>query len=82
MKFSLRSKLFINFIVISLIVLLLSTLVNYRMSSKELEKSVGANISKSATEIADKIDRNLFERYGDVQAFQYNKFRPQTTTAA
>lgn len=31
-----------------------------------------SRFQEAAESIADKIDRNLFERYGDVQAFGYN----------
>ncbi len=39
----------------------------------EIQKSVGNRLSSQAQAIADKIDRNLFERYGDVQAFAQNR---------
>ncbi|RMH36142.1 MAG: HAMP domain-containing protein [Nitrospirae bacterium] len=42
------------------------------MASHDMEEGVGQKFQIAATEIADKIDRNLFERYGDVQAFGYN----------
>ena len=41
--------------------------------SKGLMENAGAQFQTSAKNIADKIDRNLFERYGDVQAFASNR---------
>ncbi|MDD9939059.1 MAG: methyl-accepting chemotaxis protein [Myxococcales bacterium] len=41
-------------------------------ASDEFEKSVGIRLLSVSNTIADKIDRNLFERYGDVQAFATN----------
>lgn len=39
----------------------------------EIEKTVGENFQGVASNVADKIDRNLFERYGDAQAFGKNR---------
>ncbi len=42
-------------------------------ASKEMEEAVGYRIQGVAENIGDKIDRSLFERYGDVQAFASNR---------
>ena len=42
-------------------------------ASRTIEGSAGARFQNVAEVIADKIDRNLFERYGDVQAFGINR---------
>jgi len=42
-------------------------------AGKDLEAGVGIRFEGVAQNIADKIDRNLFERYGDVQAFGLNR---------
>ena len=42
-------------------------------ASKDLEAGVGIRFQGVAQNIADKIDRNLFERYGDVQVFGLNR---------
>ncbi len=42
-------------------------------ASRQLESSVGTRFQTVALNVADKIDRNLFERYGDVQAFGLNR---------
>ena len=41
-------------------------------SAEGMKEKVGARFQAASQGIADKIDRNLFERYGDVQAFGYN----------
>ena len=42
-------------------------------ASHEIEKTAGKRFQITAENIGDKIDRNLFERYGDVQAFGKNR---------
>lgn len=42
-------------------------------SFDEIRTMNASNLQTDAQNLADKIDRNLFERYGDVQAFGLNK---------
>ena len=42
-------------------------------ASHEIEETAGKRFQVTAENIGDKIDRNLFERYGDVQAFGKNR---------
>ena len=42
-------------------------------ASQEMEEAAGFRVQGVAENIADKIDRSLFERYGDVQAFASNR---------
>ncbi|MEP6933390.1 MAG: methyl-accepting chemotaxis protein [Nitrospirota bacterium] len=42
-----------------------------------IEGSVGTRFQSVAEGVADKVDRNLFERYGDVQAFGFNRVLDQ-----
>ena len=42
-------------------------------AADEMEEAVRFRVQGVATNIADKIDRSLFERYGDVQAFASNR---------
>ena len=42
-------------------------------ASDEMEQNAGNRLSSVARGISDKIDRSLFERYGDVQAFASNR---------
>jgi len=46
-------------------------------ASLTIEGSVGTRFQSVAEGVADKIDRNLFERYGDVQAFGFNRVLDQ-----
>ena len=41
-------------------------------AADEMKEKIGSRFMSEAKSLADKIDRNLFERYGDVQAFGYN----------
>ena len=41
-------------------------------AAQDMERNVGASFEDMSKRIADTIDRNLFERYGDVQAFAKN----------
>ena len=38
----------------------------------KLEEIVPSDLERVALDVADMVDRNLFERYGDVQAFAIN----------
>ena len=49
-------------------------------ASLTIEGSVGTRFQSVAEGVADKIDRNLFERYGDVQAFGMNHVLDQKAT--
>lgn len=42
-------------------------------SAEAAKESIGVRFENTAHTIGDKIDRNLFERYGDVQAFTLNQ---------
>ncbi|PQO33842.1 methyl-accepting chemotaxis protein [Blastopirellula marina] len=65
------SKIVIACLVFGLVPLLLTGLVIWS-SSGETVRRVADGYRITAETIADKIDRNLFERYGDVQAFGLN----------
>jgi len=41
-------------------------------ASRDVRLQAAASLQTVAENVADKVDRNLFERYGDVQAFGYN----------
>ena len=43
------------------------------LSFQEIKEQAASRFQDAAVTIADKIDRNLFERYGDVQAFGLNR---------
>ncbi|MFQ5450932.1 MAG: methyl-accepting chemotaxis protein [Nitrospinaceae bacterium] len=68
---SLKWKQIILFLIAGMIPLLsITALINY--SFKEVREINAGTLQNVAENIADKIDRNLFERYGDVQAFGLN----------
>jgi hypothetical protein len=68
---SLKWKQVVLFLISGLVPLLVVMLV-INQSFKEVKNINASNIQNLAEGIADKIDRNLFERYGDVQAFGLN----------
>ena len=47
--------------------------VMFQRSSGAVRERAADRLRESAGHVADKIDRNLFERYGDVQAFGFNE---------
>jgi methyl-accepting chemotaxis protein len=46
--------------------------LSFRQSRATLRENAEASLNRQAFALADKIDRNLFERYGDVQAFAFH----------
>jgi methyl-accepting chemotaxis protein len=68
---SVKWKQIVLYLIVGLIPLGVVTVIN-NISFKEIQDINARNLQTVATEIADKIDRNLFERYGDVQAFALN----------
>lgn len=69
---SIQSKLIASFMAIAIVPLLLICCAAYYMSSKQLVRSSSSLLQTTASQTLDKIYRNLFERYGDVQAFAFN----------
>ena len=65
------TKLICLFLAFGVLPLAVVTLSVSHESAHLAEKS-GASLQSNASSICDKIDRNLFERYGDVQAFGIN----------
>lgn len=72
MGFGLTPKLVSLLLVFALVPMALagiSTMLNFG----DIKDQAGIRFKDEAVTIADKIDRNLFERYGDVQAFGLNR---------
>ena len=69
---SIQSKLIASFLAIAIVPLILICCSAYFKTSKELVRSSSALLQSTAVQSLDKIHRNLFERYGDVQAFAFN----------
>ena len=68
---NIRSKLIALFLVFGIVPAAGIFLV-YLSAEPELKGSFRDMVQNLATDLGDKIDRNLFERYGDVQAFGLN----------
>lgn len=70
-RWSMRAKLIAAFLTIGLVPIAVVGGMVVGLKS-DLEAQVGDQLRDMASMVADKIDRNLFERYGDVQAFGKN----------
>lgn len=69
---NIRSTLTIAFLFAGLIPLLTVGIIAYNLSKAALADTAGQRLQAAAADTNHKIDRNLFERYGDVQAFAFN----------
>jgi hypothetical protein len=69
---SFRAKLVGMLLAIGIVPLAVVGLLAYRQSGQSLEQRSGEKMFLTAEAITDAIDRNLFERYGDAQAFAGN----------
>ncbi len=72
MKQSLKTKLMFAIIVGGLVPATIISWLSINASSV-MDEEIAAGYEDVAGNVADKIDRNLFERYGDVQAFGANE---------
>lgn len=76
MKFNFNNSIFLRIGIVAIsiclfLIILLFSYLTYRVSSNENEtKSVIASLASQ--NVLDKIERNFYERFGDVQAFSYN----------
>lgn len=66
---TIRAKLLSTFLFLGLIPLIGVSILSYRSAESALVASAGMRVEDVAFNAIDKLDRNLFERYGDVQAF-------------
>src|SRR3989442_2561981 len=66
---SLRAKLIGLFVVTGLVPLAVVGVLSYRQAAADTRHTAGEKLAGAAFNASDKLDRNLFERYGDVQAF-------------
>jgi methyl-accepting chemotaxis protein len=69
----LRTKLVVALVCLGLVPAGVSAWRTYRASASALTDNVGKSYENVAVTLNDAIDRNLFERYGDVQAFGINR---------
>ena len=75
-QWGITAKLTSLFILFGFIPMMVVGLIAYN-ASLTIEESVGTRFQAMSEGVADKIDRNLFERYGDVQAFGLNQVLAQ-----
>jgi methyl-accepting chemotaxis protein len=71
MKLKLTGQFIITLLVVGLIPLLVLAGLSLR-STSHIREGSGVKLQSSAANTLDTIERNLFERYGDVQAFAAN----------
>ena len=69
---SLKQKLITAFVCFAIVPLVTVGTLAYQRSHASLESRAGEKLFLQAQAAIDAIDRNLFERYGDVQAFAAN----------
>ncbi|WNV75834.1 methyl-accepting chemotaxis protein [Geodermatophilus sp. DSM 44513] len=69
---SLRTRLTVLVVVLVLVPVAVLGVVAHRKASGDWRAAAGDLLQSEAVSTIDKIDRNLFERYGDVQAFAFN----------
>ncbi len=69
---SLHRTLTVAFLFVGVIPLLAVGIISYQLSKSSLAEASGQRLQAAASGSNHKIDRNLFERYGDVQAFAFN----------
>ncbi|RIL06149.1 MAG: hypothetical protein DCC75_11070, partial [Proteobacteria bacterium] len=70
-KVSLKYKLIFGFTLVGIVPAIVLQINAYFLGQSAIHL-IDQRFETAVTEVADKIDRNLFERYGDVQAFGYN----------
>jgi len=71
LSWGITAKLVALFLVFGVIPMTAVGMIAFNAASS-MKESAGLRFQTTAEELANKIDRNLFERYGDVQAFGYN----------
>jgi methyl-accepting chemotaxis protein len=69
---SFKAKLVAAFLFVALLPLCVVGYLSYLRCGNALDQAAGAKLEDTARSVIDKIDRNLFERYGDVQAIAFN----------
>jgi hypothetical protein len=71
-QWGITAKLVALFVLFGFVPMAVVGLIAYN-ASLTIEGTAGTRFQNVAEGVADKIDRNLFERYGDVQAFGINQ---------
>lgn len=76
-RIGLAAKLILSFLLVSLVPLAIISGITFQATNR-LSAKVGSGFQTAALNISDKVERNLFERYGDVQAFAANRAVQET----
>ncbi|MCA9512777.1 MAG: methyl-accepting chemotaxis protein [Myxococcales bacterium] len=72
LRTDLRLRLTATFVAVGVVPLLVVGAMSYRGARDALIARTGEFLQAQAEDALDKVERNLFERYGDVQAFAHN----------
>ena len=64
-----RTKLILLLVLVGPIPMATASFLSYQQAAGDLSEKAGVEQSEVAYNAIDKLDRNLFERYGDVQAY-------------
>lgn len=75
---SLKTKLLSSFLILGLVPMAILGVIVYRSAYQVLFERAGQRMQFMAADVADTIDRSLFERFGDVQAFAFNPMAQET----
>ncbi len=75
-------KIVVSGLLIALIPLLVCSFIAIQKSYSQREHAEGEELAGATEQVADKIDRLLFERYGDVQAFVFHPGAAESPEAA
>ena len=83
-RMSLKTKLFLIFFVMDLSVILLLGFVSYQSKKDALRRQTENSLSLMASELADKVDRYLADKYEDTRALalHYSLHGLKTTTSS
>ena len=76
---SLNAKLLAAVLALSIVPIVVVGYLSVSQAEVRLEEDAGRQLQIAAVDAGDKVDRNLFERYGDVQAFAANPLATGTT---
>jgi methyl-accepting chemotaxis protein len=68
-RLGIRAKLILLLVLVGPVPLATASFLSYRTAAHDLSEKAGTEQTEVAFNAIDKLDRNLFERYGDVQAF-------------
>jgi len=64
-----RTKLILLLVLVGPVPMATASFLSYQQASGDLAEKAGVEQAEVAFNAIDKLDRNLFERYGDVQAY-------------